>query len=127
MRVAELALEADPEPELDEDGYATLQSPAEDDAAFEGLLDSGLSEEEAQETVDYMRPLSEDEKEILEEYPLQGITKVDDAEHEEWIANKCNEGTAAMDRVLEDAMYGEGNMQDEEKMERHDTDDASGW
>ena len=32
-----------------------------------------------------------------------------------------------MDRVLQDAVYGEGNMQDEEQMERHDTDDQSGW
>jgi len=126
MKTDELSLEADPEPEFDEDGYTSVTSPTEEEAAFEGLLDSGLSEEEAQETVDYMRPLSGDEEEILDEHPeLEGLTRVDDAEQEQWLGQKFSEGTKAMDRVLEDAVYGEDNMRDEEQMERNDTD--SGW
>jgi hypothetical protein len=126
MRVDDLSLKSDPEPEFDEDGYTSLASPSEEEAAFEGLQDSGLSEEEAQETVDYMRPLSKDEEAVLDETPgLEGLTRVDDAEHDQWLGKKATEGTKAMDRVLEDASYGEGNMQDEEKMERNDTD--SGW
>jgi hypothetical protein len=127
MRIDELSLEADEAPEFDEDGYTSLQSPAEEEEAFEGLLDSGLSEQEAQETVDYMRPLSEDEEAILAEHPeLEGVTMVDDADQEKWLGEKFNEGTKAMDRVLEDASYGEGNMRDEEQMERNDSDDESG-
>lgn len=128
MRVDELSVESDPEPDFDDDGYTSLLSPEEDEEAFLGLLDSGLSEEEAQETVDYMRPLSADEVAILEEHPeLEGITRVDDAEHERWLGEKFSEGTKAMDRVLEDAVYGDDHMSDEEKMERQDTDDESGF
>lgn len=126
MTTDDLSLEVDDDPDFDEDGYTSLDSPSEDEAAFEGLIDSGLSDEEAQETVDFMKPLSSDEEEILDEYPVEGLTRVDDAEHEEWLADKWSKGTRAMDRVLEDASYGEGHMRDEEKMERHDTDHASG-
>jgi hypothetical protein len=126
MKVDELSLEADEAPEFDGDGYTSLQSPGEDEEAFEGLIDSGLSEAEAQEAVDFMRPLSEDEEAILAEYPVEGLTRVDDAEHDRWLGQRASEGSKAMDRVLEDASYGEGNMRDEEKMERDDTDDASG-
>jgi hypothetical protein len=126
MKVDDLSIENDSEPEFDEDGYTSLVSPSEDEDAFEGLLDSGLSEEEAQETVDYMRPLSAEEEAILAETPgLEGLTRVDDAEHDQRLGDLNKEGTKAIDRVLEDASYGEGHMQDEEKMEQNDTD--SGW
>jgi hypothetical protein len=126
MKTDDLSLKSDPEPEFDEDGYTSLLDPSEEEDAFEGLIDSGLSEEEAQETVDYMKPLSDDEAAILDEHPeLEGLTRVDDAEHDQRIGKLNREGTKAMDRVLEDASYGDSNMQDEEKMERNDTD--SGW
>jgi hypothetical protein len=129
MRVDDLSLESDGSPEFDDDGYTSLADPAEDEAAFEGLLDSGLSEEEAQAAVDYMKPLSEEEESILEDHPeLEGLTRVNDAEHEEWLGDLASKGTKAMDRVLEDASYGEGNMRDdEEKMERRDTDRTAGF
>jgi hypothetical protein len=128
MRVDELSVESDPEPEFDDDGYTSLLNPEEEEDAFEGLVDSGLSDEEAQEAVDYMKPLSEEEEAILDETPgLDGLTRVDDSEHEQWLGKKFNEGTKAMDRVLEDASYGEGKMNDEEQMERRDTDDESGF
>jgi hypothetical protein len=128
---------ADDEPGLDADGYPTLSTPAdadgstdtEDDAAYEGLLESGLSPEEAQANVDYMRPLDEDEAEILEDTPgLEGLTRVDDAEHEQWINEKAGEGYKAMDRATEDSVFGEGSMSnDEERMERSDSDSESGF
>ena len=127
----------DDEPGLDADGYPTLSTPAdadgstdtEDDAAYEGLLESGLSPEEAQANVDYMRPLDEDEAEILEDTPgLEGLTRVDDAEHEQWINEKAGEGYKAMDRATEDSVFGEGSMSnDEERMERLDSDSESGF
>ena len=126
---------SDDDPGSDDRGYATVRSPEDnspadedaDDAAYEGLLDSGLSQEEAQDAVDFMRPLDEDEQEILEDTPgLEGLSRVDDAEHEEWMNEKSHEGNSAIDRTLEDAMYGDNTMaHDEEGMERNDTD--SGW
>ena len=125
----------DDDPGSDDKGYTPVLSPEDndpadedaDDAAFKGLLDSGLSQEEAQETIEFMRPLDEDEREILEEEPgLEGITRVDDAEHDEWLGQKASEGNYAIDRALEDAVYGDNTMaHDEERMERNDTD--SGW
>ena len=126
---------ADDDPGFDGKGYTALITPEdnnpadkdEDDAAFKGLLESGLSQEEAQEAVDFMKPLSEEERDILEETPgLEGLTRVDDAEHDEWLGQKAHEGHDAIDRALEDAVYGDNNMaHDEEGMERNDTD--SGW
>ncbi len=133
MKPDDLSLEADDAPGFDEDGYTSLLDEEENEAAFEGLQDAGLSEKEAQETVDFMRPLSKEEEEILDEYPeLEGLTRVDDAEHEQRLGELNKDGNKAMDRVFEDAVYGEGQMQDEEKMERKDTDhvagtDDSGW
>ena len=125
----------DDDPGFDGKGYTALvtpednnpASPDEDDAAYEGLLRSGLSPEEAQETVDFMRPASPEEQEILEETPLlDGLTRVDDAEHDGWLGQKAKEGHKALDRALEDAVYGDNTMShDEEQMERMDSD--SGW
>ena len=125
----------DDDPGFDERGYTSLLVPegsspgeeSEDDDAYEGLRESGLSPQEAQQTVDTMRPLSDDELEILKENPgLEGLTRVDDAERQAWLAEKAGQGNKAMDRAAEDAVYGEHNMNhDEEKMEQADTD--SGW
>ena len=121
---------ADDDPGFDNTGYPNLlvsadNNPAdesEDDSAFQGLREAGLSPEEAQENVDFMRPLSEDELEILDNTPgLEGLTKVDDAERQGWLAKKAGEGNKAMDRTFEDAVYGD-TMTDEEKMERSDSD-----
>jgi hypothetical protein len=127
---------ADDEPGLDSDGRPTLETPADaddseytqDDAAYEGLRDSGLSPEEAQAEVDFMRPLDDEEAAILEDTPgLEGLTRVDDSEHEQWIDEKAGEGYRAMDRAAEDAVFGEQTMSnDEEMMERSDTDSESG-
>ena len=85
---------ADDDPELDSRGYPNVISPEtddaseenEDDAAFQGLLESGLSQEEAQAAVDFMKPLDEEEEEILESTPgLDGLYRVDDAERQQWL------------------------------------------
>ena len=125
----------DDDPGFDGKGYTALVTPEdndpadedEDDSAYQGLLDSGLSQEEAQETVDFMKPLNTDERDILEETPLlDGLTRVDDPEHDRWIEQKTVEGHKAIDRALEDAVYGDNTMAyDEEGMERNDTD--AGW
>ena len=125
----------DDDPGFDGKGYTALVTPEdnnpadrdEDDAAYAGLLRSGLSPEEAQESVDFMKPISDEERAILEETPLlDGLTRVDDAEHDQWLGQKAKEGHNAIDRALEDAVYGDDAMaHDEEGMERNDTD--SGW
>ena len=98
----------------------------EDEAAYQGLVDAGLSPEEAQEEVDAGRPLSDEEAEDVEDYQLEGMTRVDDAEHDQWLGQRVRQGKKTMDRVLEDASYGEDDMHDEEKMERSGHD-HSGW
>jgi len=128
---------ADDDPDFDDKGYANLLVPqdnspgdeSEDDDAYEGLRESGLSPQEAQQTVDTMRPLNADERELLEDTPgLEGLTRVDDPERQEWLAEKAREGKKSMDRVFEDASYGDNTMaHDEERMERADTDDQMGW
>ena len=98
----------------------------EDEDTYQALIDAGLGPEEAQEAIDAGRPLSEDEAEAIEDYQLQDLTRVDDSEHDQWLGRKATQGTRAMDRVLEDASYGETNMNDDEKMERRGLD-HSGW
>jgi hypothetical protein len=126
---------ADDDPGFDEFGYPNVVSPGdedisestEDDPAFRGMRESGASPEEAQAAVDYMRPLSPGEREILEDIPeLEGMYKVDDAEHQQWLLKIASKKYKGMDRVKDDAIYGERSMNnDEERMEREDSD--SGW
>ena len=103
----------DDDPGFDGKGYTALVTPEdnnpadrdEDDAAYAGLLRSGLSPEEAQESVDFMKPISDEERAILEETPLlDGLTRVDDAEHDQWLGQKAKEGHNAIDRAREDAV-----------------------
>ena len=136
MLVDTAVVPADDEPDLDSRGYANVLSlktndaskENEDDAAFSSLLASGLSQEEAQAAVDFMKPLDDEEREILKSTPgLDGLYRVDDAEHQQWLHDHMKNGNKAMDRVFEDAIYGETKMNDEERMERDDTDSAKGW
>ena len=127
----------DDDPGTDDKGYTSLLTPEgndpadedEDDSAYQGLLDSGLSQEEAQETVDFMKPLSDSEREILATTPLlDSLTKIDDPEHDGWLGQKSKEGHDAIDRALEDAVYGDNTMaHDEERLERSDSDSESGF
>ena len=127
----------DDAPSFDGKGYTALRTrrgadisdDTEDDDAFQALRESGLSPQEAQAEVDYMKPLSEAEANILEETPLlDGLTMVDDAAHQQWLLNVASKDRKGMDRVKEDAIYGENSMNNnEERMEREDVDTDSGW
>jgi hypothetical protein len=99
----------------------------EDDDAFESLRDD-LSPGEAQEVVDTMRPLSPAEQEILENNPgLKGLTRVDNAEHEDWMIENAKRGNKGMDAILDDAVYGDSLNKNEECMERLGLDSDSGF
>ena len=115
----------DLDPTVDERGNMPVGTPEGRDTAYQALVDDGLSPQEASEAVDYMAPLSEEEAEIMDEYPLDGLAFVDDADRQQTLRNLAAEGTHAIDRAKEDAIYGEDNMNNEEKLERNDSD--SGW
>ena len=137
-RLIDTALQQDDDaPSFDGKGYTALRTrrgadisdDTEDDDAFQALRESGLSPQEAQAEVDYMKPLSEAEANILEETPLlDGLTMVDDAAHQQWLLNVASKDRKGMDRVKEDAIYGENSINNnEERMEREDVDTDSGW
>jgi hypothetical protein len=125
-------------PEVDQ-GLVALLTPldavddTEDDDALEELQND-LSPGEAQRVLETMRPLDADEAEILDDMPgLEGLQRVDDAEQEEWLADRTKDGYQAMDRVLDDAVYGD-TMTKEEQLERSGLDtetsgsgDDLGW
>ena len=122
----------DDDPGFDNKGYTSLLSPEtndaseenEDDFAFQGLREAGLSPGEAQREVDFMRPLDEEEADILATTPgLDGMTRVDDPEHQQWLLKIAKQDSKGMDHVLDDAIYGETTMnRNEERMEREDVD-----
>jgi hypothetical protein len=126
----------DYDPMMDSDGNTGLYVPAdasiaddtEEDDAFEALRED-LSPGEAQEVASTMRPLSPQERHILETTPgLKGLTRVDDAEHEDWMIENSHGGYKALDPLLDDAIYGDSQMNNnEEKMERLGIDSDSGW
>jgi hypothetical protein len=130
-------LQYDDDPGSDDHGYTSLLTPGDanisdntqDDAAFQALRESGLSPQEALDAVNYMKPLSKAEADILAETPLlDGLTRVDDAEHQQWLLKIASKDSKGMDRVKEDAIYGERSMNNnEERMERQDLDTDSGW
>ena len=119
-------MDPDPESPVSDDGLMAVIAPrdadvatedTEDNDALDALLED-LSPGEAQRTLDTMRPLSEDEEEILDEVPgLDDLTRVDDAEQNQWMIDRSRDGRKAMDKVLDDASYGE-TMTHEEKLER---------
>lgn len=105
--------------EIDSKGLTPVVSPAdqtweetEDDDALEALMDD-LSPGEAARVLEDMRPLSKEERKLLDDEPLLAdLTRVDDAEQEQFIINQSRKGYNGMDDVLDDAVYGDA-MQDE--------------
>jgi len=129
------AMDPDPESPVSDDGLMPVFAPEDADIATEDTedndaleaLEDDLSPGEAQRTLDTMRPLSADEAEILADTPgLEGMTRVDDAEQNDWIIDKSKAGRHAMDEVLDDASYGE-SMTHEEKLERVGRDSDVGF
>ena len=112
-----LALINPADPELDTD--------SEDDDAFETISED-MSPGESQRVLDTMRPLSEDEAEILDDLPeISDLKRVDDAEQSDWLNNLTRKGYKAMDAVLDDASYGE--TMDAKEMSRQDGSDDVGF
>jgi hypothetical protein len=122
-----------PDDELDE-GLVALLTPedagveddVEDDDALEALQED-LSPGEAARVLETMRPLDAEERKILDDMPeLRGLRRVDDPAEEEWLAARLADGYQAMDKVLDDSVFGDTDMNnDEELLEQNDTD--SGW
>ncbi|MFI5091336.1 MAG: hypothetical protein ACHP7P_14910, partial [Terriglobales bacterium] len=114
-RLIDTALEqADDDPMFDNRGRTGLIVPAdadisddtEEDDAFTALRED-LSPGEASEEVETMRPLSAAERKILDETPgLSKLTRVDDAEQEDYVIAHSRQGYKGMDDVLDDAVYG---------------------
>ena len=122
-------------PDFDRDGSTGLIVPAdadisddtEEDEAFEALREE-LSPGEAEEVVETMRPLSAAERDILETTPgLKGLTRVDDAEHENWMIDNSRRAYKGLDPILDDAIYGDTMNHNEEQMERLGLDSDSGF
>jgi len=111
----------DDAPSFDEDGQTHMRPAFDEYSMLEVLENPGgdvqaqLSPQQAYEEMKYSAPLSEEEREILNETPFLGpeLTYVDDADHTEWLLNRAKDKRAAMDFILEDQMYGEDLGDDE--------------
>lgn len=106
---------------------AKVDEDTEDDVAFR-TLEEESSPGEAQRTVEHMRPLSASEEEMIEEFPdAAEFSRVDDAAQEDYLLRLTKRGYQAMDAVLEDAVYGEEKMDNDEKLERTGRDAEVGF
>jgi hypothetical protein len=97
--------------------------PDDDDEAFEELTEpGGVSPGEAKSLITYMRPLSEDEREIAADPFLNDLRWVDDPSHTDDLL-KEGKGDKGFDDFLDDASYGEEHMKTpEERAERFGDD-----
>ena len=136
-RILDTTLQPDDyDPTMDSDGGTALYVPldanlsddTEADDAFSALREE-LSPGEATSVVETMRPLSAAEQEILRNNPgLKGLTRVDDAEHEDWMIDNSRRGYEGLDPILDDAVYGASHMNhNEEKMEQLGLDSDTGF
>lgn len=103
--------------------------PDEDDAAYLSLTSPGasdLSPGEAEDLIEYMRPLSEDEREFMETTPfVNDLRWVDDPAHIEDVLRAGKDGRG-VDSYLRDTSYGD-HMNADEIANRKDTDKFAGW
>ena len=129
---------------ISEDGF-TFMTPEFDENDMEQALENPaytepqakLPPQEAYETMKFQSPLSEEEMDVLDSVPglspEGGLTWVDDTDHAEWLMQQTKNRNQAMDKILEDQMYGAGDdefvqgMTEEERMDRAGTDSNSGW
>ena len=103
-------------PDDDDDAYAALTA--------EGASD--LSPGEAEDLIEYMRPLSEDEEEFIETSPLMNDLRwIDDPAHTEDVLKAGKDGRG-VDVYLRDAIYGD-TMNEDELANRNDSDKFAGW
>jgi hypothetical protein len=89
---------------------AGTELPDEDDGAFSTLTARGaddLSPGEAEDLINYMRPMSEEERAFLEESPLnRDIERVDDPAHTDDVL-RAGKGDHGVDTYLRDTSYGD--------------------
>jgi hypothetical protein len=137
LHITSSSLEEDDDPR--DEGLVALLTPegadisddTEDNDAFDALRED-LSPGEAERVLETMRPLDDEEAQILEDMPELGtLRRVDDPAEQEWLADRLHDGYTAMDKVLKDSVFGD-NMDNDERLERtgHDTathGDDIGW
>ena len=104
--------------------------PDDDDEAFEELTEpGGISPGEAKRLITYMRPLSEDEREIAENPYLNDLRWVDDAAHVDDLLRE-GRGDKGLDDMFEDSIYGDDiHMKTPEEAAERSGDDKilSSW
>lgn len=127
----------DDDPMMTDDGYTemtpefdnldmlrALENPPPSDAQAQ------LAPQEAYELLEFEQPVTPDEIEILKRTPFLGpeLSWVDDPDHTEWILQRMKEKRGAMDRVLEDQIYGVGEDELEgTELVLGDEYDVLGW
>ena len=104
--------------------------PDEDNEAYLELTERGpsdLSPGEAENLINYMRPMSEDEIDFYNESALnRDIERVDDPAHTDDIL-RAGKGDHGVDKYLQDTSYGDDMSDPDEQAERGDSDVFSGW
>jgi hypothetical protein len=104
--------------------------PDDDDEAFEELTEpGGISPGEAKRLITYMRPLSDDEREIAENPYLNDLRWVDDPSHVDDLLRE-GRGDKGLDDMFEDAIYGDNiHMKTPEEAAERSGDDKilSSW
>ena len=104
--------------------------PDEDDAAYLQLTERGaddLSPGEAENLINYMRPMSEEEQAFYDESPLnRDIERVDDPAHTSDVL-KAGKSDNGVDNYLQDASYGDDMRDPDETAELGDSDESHGW
>ena len=119
--------DSDDDSMVDEDGY-TEMTPSFDENEMLLALESPdptdtqaeLDPQEAYEAMLFQAPLSKEEAEVIDSTPMlfddphndrgNPIRWVDDPDHNEWIMQRTMGRYKAMDEVLEDQMYGDGDI-----------------
>ena len=101
--------------------YHGTATESDDTPAYEEFEAEGISPGEAQRYVDYMRPLSAEEEEMVDDPMYQGMEFVDDAATLEQTLRHVKGGQNAMTNFAQDESYGDVNGA-EESSDRDDTD-----
>jgi hypothetical protein len=111
--------DSDPDPMFDEYGYAVMTPEMDEAETYDALEEPDIDDpqaniypREARETLDAMRPLSDEERALLEDTPFldRHMQRVDDAESNKRLIKLMTLHHKAVDDALEDQIY--GNLDD---------------